>query len=657
MEVSLAGESFGFIPIEPLEVSHSSISDLCYVPSSAGPKLATIDEDGGVCEVWEGVRGDPLYLIETPSKPTEVFTLLSRPELLVVSLVGATSVLEIQGGTVRELDQSQTRISLSEPTVFCGDGDRGVCVQASRSWVNFFSNVANVVYKTSHSERIVSCSSRLGRAQALIALGDGELRGRGRVVLLEVSAQGEVFEKARKDVLQELVGVALVPGVGSVAITTDNSVLLFSDSDLALKSHLRMNSPLRSIASFQDGTILVGTMTGLVCRIEGSGNVLKLKSTRIVSSEPISFSPSQIPGKFFALSRSRSFLVDSSGELTRIHIGLDPLSAASSGNSALYAVLAHGAVQVSRMETLDKTTEQKIFSRLHFASFPKNLFDTLEYDSSHMLLLVRDSPPVIYSGGGAGRQMYSLGNVDSASAVEIAQERFLLVHSIDRGFCLVRNLCETVWIKPETGEEVCGLLQVGESYFMAISKTFSSIDLFSLRLDKVPRLVARKSLGFDLDRVKLHSLQQTARIILVDASAGVFSLWFEMGSVFVTAVPGPHKPVSRITASAALDNDTVVTGHEDGTVSVLKIPKSVLIDEKESNFSKFSPNLCMTTVDTIASLQVSSKPISSLLRSRDGRHVVYLASAGSMGALFRSPIDSSPGICFLSGSSHAWSWS
>ena len=658
-------DCYGFVRMKPSEPLEDDFDTLSYIPSPNCSQLAAIDTAGRMCELWQGVRGQPLHVIETPSKSTSVFSIRSMPDLFVVSYIGGTVVLEIKNEVVSELEQSQTRISLSDGTVYCGDANNGICVQATRSWVNFFSKTGNAVYKCSHAERIFACSSQLGSGQVLIALGDGELRGRGRVILLGISDQGEVVETARKDLLQEVIDVEHVPGVGNVVITTDHSMLLLSANELALKSHLKFNSPLKSVMSIcRSGSFLVGTMTGLLSRVEIDNDALKIVLTQIISSEPVNLIPSVIEGKGLALTQNRSFLVDSYGNVSRLHIGTGSVvSAAFLGDqwSLVCAVTGQGVVELSRLTNYEeKISDEKIeyFSSKFFASIPRGtIIDTVSYGSSQLVLIIKDSPPIILSSSGKAKELTSLGRVGTACTVDVGK-MLLLTYSLECGYSLLNlkhdDACELVWMKPEIDIiESVGQIP-SRDLFISVSSS-GIVRVFSLSADSVPHLILENTYDFPGPNKLLFWKDNPNRIVLVNAFRGIFCLAYSTDKKMIVTAVTYNRPREQpaITASALLDQDTVVAA-EAGNIAVYKIPESVSHDETSPiAFAALTfPDLCMATVDLAASLEISdSYSVSSLLRcSHIDRSIVYFACGKTVGAVVPSRND---GFALKSN----WAWS
>lgn len=659
-------DCYGFVRMKPSEPLEDDFDTLSYIPSPNCSQLAAIDTAGRMCELWQGVRGQPLHVIETPSKSTSVFSIRSMPDLFVVSYIGGTVVLEIKNGVVSELEQSQTRISLSDGTVYCGDAHNGICVQATRSWVNFFSKTGNAVYKCSHAERILACSSQLGSGQVLIALGDGELRGRGRVILLGISDQGEVVETARKDLLQEVIDVEHVPGVGNVVITTDHSLLLLSANELGLKSHLKFNSPLKSVMSiFGSASFLVGTMTGLLSRVERDKDALKIVSTRIISSEPVNLISSVIEGKGLALTQNRSFLVDSYGNVSRLHIGTGSVvSAAFLGDqwSLVCAVTGQGVVELSKLtnyeEKISNYDESEYFSTKFFASIPRGkIIDTISYGSSQLIVIIKDSPPIVLSSSRGAKELVSLGRVGAACTVVLGKI-LLLTFSPECGYSLLNlnddDACALVWMKPEIDIiESVGQIP-NRDFFISVSSS-GIVRVFSLSADSVPYMILENKYDFPGPNKLLFWKDNPNRIVLVNAFRGVFCLAYSTDKKMIVTAVTYNRPREQpaITASALLDQDTVVAA-EAGNIAIYKIPESVSHDETSPiAFAALTfPDLCMATVDLAASLEIcDSYSVSSLLRcSHIDRSIVYFACGKTVGAVVPSKND---GFALKSN----WAWS
>ena len=652
-------ESFGFIPVESSEPVKSPLSHMFYLQGPTGSKLSAFDSENTLFELSPGICGEDMHVVETASKPVGVFSLETRPGLVVISLITTTTVLEIENGVISELDQSQTRISLSESTIYCGDSSSGVCVQAAKSWVNFFSKTGNIVYKCASSERIVACSSKLGHREVLVALGEGELRRRGRIVLLEASDLGDaVIETRRNDILQEVLDVELVPGKGNVAITVDNSILLFSAHDLSLKSHIKLNSPLCSITSFQSGSVFVGTMTGLLCGLDITGESEAL-TTRIISSEPITLFPSFAPpGKALALCKSRSYFVDgSTGDLCRVHIGQETISAAfvpSRNENELdycFSVTSKGVVYMSRLSLAKFCAHDELFTQNFITSFPSSdeTIVNLVESSSHLILLVKDSFPIFFNPKNKSAEIItSLGRVSAACALG---SDFLIAHSPETGYCLLKQGRLVVWTKPADLEDtVQSIVLLSSGYFVAVTST-GIVKVYTLEEDAVPKLVTQRDLQLSAGGINKLFLAtcNPNRIFLINCIRGIFTLAFAFNTILVTALQ--HCATgSIISASALLDDDTVVTGHSDGEIRIFKVPKSVADDEKSDVFFRMRSapmDLCMTTIDLIASLHVES-PVTSLIRSFDkNQRIVYVACANALGAIVPFVAGENPGFSFL----------
>ena len=614
-------QSFAVTQFCGSQKSTKEISNLVVTCHTDERRVICVDESGSFCRLGFGTHCKLLVRLEPPTKSLAVFGIPTFPNLTVVSTVGGTLVLDSRGGKLVELDQTQTRIALSDMTVYCGSFPGGLGVQATKNWVNVFSASNNYVYKTENGQKVIACASDIRSQTIGVVLGDGDLRGRGRVITLELSQDGSLVGKTRKYFLQELTGIVL-SDYGIVVLTSDNSIQLLDPSSLSLKSHLKVNAPLKSIACLAD-KILVSSATGLLCEVGVSDSGLQFLSTRLVANEPVTLVGT---GVQFAVSQNRVFRISGPElNLERLQTPPDTSGLFQISDSVIAAVVS-GDICLFRL------TDSAPFYTHPLMRLPP------DYPRPSELLAVKGSIFSIFAGHAlalsvnvfAGHNvqiLHSLGSVTTACVLELEGAQCILSWSPEAGLVLTEGSVH-LWSKTES-EQMVAMAQLTPNSVICGFRSGKMVVMQISRCQVASTVSERSTWLTDLR--KLIVLNQ--RIFAITESTGVYTLIFRDSdrALLFTAISPSHVTGERfsVTASAILDNDHVVIGESSGRMTVMRVPTCVRNDEK-SHLRGFSstadPALCMTVMEPVASIDLGVAVLAAV-SSDDARRIVYLSTS------------------------------
>ena len=537
-------------------------------------------------------------------------------------------MLEFKNGKLLELDQAQTRFGLSETTVFCGDALTGVAVQATRSWINVLSAQGNVVYRIGNSERLVACSSRSGSNRIVVGLGEGELRGKGRVLVLEVGGDGQIIEKGRKDIVTEILDLVLV-GDHIVVATTDNSLLLLSS--FSITHHLSLNSQIKSLTSANNGDILVSSTTGVLTRLRIASDQLVVESSRLLSSEPLSLSKTVVledgTNGVMGFTQSQSFFISSDLRIDRLDFRRGTSSACPVGSRLIG--INSGELDDYAFTPVRPATVMDTFCLKTMCQVDSPVKSVISYNTKLVVLFDDSEPLVVDSVTHEALRLYSLGIVKAAVTVTLNAQQYLLTWSESSGLSLLDEYL--VWSKPMT-DPLDSIAQLSPELVVCVTSD-GRVMVFSLSVSEVPRLVGSAQAPFQGGHNSVFTID--GRIILVNSLCGVTTCIFR-DSVIFTSISS--NAIDQIASCAVLARNLVVCGTARGTIYVYKIPDSVSTDELtqcQGLPTGLPADLCMTATEIIVAVQVSESPIVSLVHCGDKRNVVYFSAAGGeLGAIF-----------------------
>jgi hypothetical protein len=624
MELEEEAKSFICGTYEPFSSSGNSLRSLVFTTADGGTKLLGVQEEGHIREIFPGFFCDRIASLETPTKAVAVFSPVHFPSICLVSTIGSTTILENRGGELVELDQNQTRFGLSDMTIYVGDCMRNVAVQATKTWVNLVSVSGNAVYRPPNGERVLSCSSRSGLNRIALGLGEGDLRGKGRVILLEVSPDGQIKEITRKDILQEVLDVTIVDDQTILAITNDNSVhhFLYTEGALKAKTHLRLNIPLKSVRSFMTGEVIVSSASGVVVqlRVDTNSGELGVVSYSSLTSDILALSDAtKIDGKdiIIGTSSSKCFLLTPDGEVIRLFTGRS-VSSVAIGSGHVFSVVA-GDLLVSSRPDFGQFVS-KVFSTSSIVSIPSTVTGVVQPDKKRdvLLLSVQDESPILMKAN--PREGLSLFSIDPANlAVPVGKSSAIVSGS---NYLALIELLESdsvriVWTVPFYNT-VTSLCQVNEDQ-IALTTQSGDIEIYTLSWDQVPRRIALTRLGRE-ESSDLHIMSPgNGRILLMEKSSGRVTSCFLRSSdhqiIFTSVAPESWEPIS-LSSFCLLGTDIVVLGSHDGRIRIVQLPFSVDSDEQSGIpllATPAGPEMCMCVNELVDELNPSSVAISSVV--------------------------------------------
>lgn len=614
-------QSFAVTQFGGSQKSTKQISNLVVACHTDERRVICVDESGSFSRLSFGTPCELLVRLESPTKSLSVFGIPTFPNLTVVSTVGGTLVLDSRGGKLLELDQTQTRVALSDMTVYCGAFPAGLGVQATKNWVNVFSASTNYVYKPENGQKVIACASDIRSNTIGVVLGDGDLRGRGRVITLELSQDGRLVERARKDFLQELTGIVLSAN-GIVVLTSDNSIQLLDAFTLSLKSHLKVNAPLKSIACLED-KLLVSSATGLLCEVGVSDSGLQLLSTRLVANEPVSLVGT---GVQFAVSQNRVFRISGPElNLQRLQTPHDTSGLFQVSDSVIAAVVS-GDICLFRLTASALFHTQPLASLSH--DYPKPS-EVLAVKGSIFSIFAGQTPPLsvnVFAGHNV-QILHSLGSVTTACVLELEGAQCILSWSPEAGLVLTEGSVH-LWSKTES-EKMVAMTQLTPTSAICGFRSGKLVVMHISRSQVASTVCERSTWLTDLR--KLVVMDQ--RIFAITESTGVYTLIFrdsDRALLFTALSPSNVTgELVSVTASAILDNDHVVIGESSGRMTVMRVPSSVRNDEKSQlrGFSSTAdPALCMTVMEPVASIDLGVAVLAAV-SSDDDRRIVYLSTS------------------------------
>ena len=637
------------------------LSSLALIESNDGVKLLGINNQGALNRVHPGYSAELLVVLEGQTKAVNVFSSAHFSGTAIVSLVGSSLVLEWRDGRLVELDQSQTRFGLSESTIYVGDCMRNVAVQATRSWVNLVSSAGNAVFRVPNAERVFACSSRAGSNKVLVSVGDGDLRGKGRVIVLEVLADGRIVEKAKRDFLQEVIDVTMVDSSRFAVITADNSIysLSLAEDHLKITSHIVPNMALKSITTFSNQDVIVGSNTGVVVRLrlDPMAEQLSVESSRMICAEALNVSdPITIDGHEFILAQSstQSFLL-SNGDLEVIRIEAQkdlPISSLVIGEHNMFGISSGDLLVLSRppFELPKAKCSISAISKLPSGSSCLKIFQPAP-NTSHVFLTMADSSPLLLdlANPSDARDLYSMGSLDVAIPVSLNEDRSAVLgwsQSRDEGsLSLLEYLpstkgFQTLWTVPFL-EQIFRICQIDNERF-AVTTSEGTLSIYSLYADAVPRVLASiKIPGQDVSCVEIFSVSPT-RLVLINREDGGVSTCFhrpDVRDIVFTSVPSPVSSPVSVSACSIADPDLAFIGTTDGRIRLVAVPASAAVDEQSTMKNlklATQPDLCMATTETVGELVISPNQAIASMVANPETGVVYFSTQTGLGVL--SPV-------------------
>jgi hypothetical protein len=626
-------ESFTVFELSNALADGVQLDQLAIVGEQGSQKLLGTDFEGNLLELFPGLSSEPLVQLDSSTKAQAVFAPVHFPRLAVVSLVGGTVVFESrEDGKLVELDQSQTRFGLSDSTLYVGDCMRNVTVQATKSWINLVSSAGNAVFRIPNSERVFACCSRPGSNKVLVGLGDGDLRGKGRVLILEVLSDGQIVEKSRRDLMQEIVDVTMVDEQNHYAITSDNSLYhleLTPDVELKIRHHVVPNMALKSVTCNSNTGVLVSTATGALLEFN---TTLELVSRRVICGESISLSdPLSVENQQMVViqSVSRTYLF-TNGEIVPLGIHKDvSVSSLAIGERYLFGI-SQGDVVVASKPRMDFS---RVFSFSKIANFDHKI-EIVQNDSDSLCLTSRDatySMSILHPH--STEALYTFPSADLSIHVVVDGRNGMLVWGQAELHLVVERI--VLWTVPFP-DVVLSMCQHGQDRF-AVSTNEGLIHVFSLSAHSVPKLVA--SVVTEWTAVRLMSASRSRLVVVDTTSGGVSTCLVRESDMTFSSVPNPSFEGFKVSACTMVTDSLVVLGSTTGRIRLVEIPSSVTIDET-SGMKGLIPNshrdLCLTVTEVVGELEMHKGPISSMVTN--GR-AVYWSSPGGIGVMTPSPPD------------------
>jgi hypothetical protein len=585
----------------------------------SNPALIAIASSGNIYELLSGAILESIATMEASMKPLCAFSFRNFPDLFAVSLVGGTVVFRYDGNRICELDQTQTRIALTESSIFCCDIGANYSMQVTKTWINVFTATGNTVYRCEHGNRISASISECATNRIAVGLTDGELRGKGRVLLLEVSPNGQFIEMFRKDFTSEIVGLVITQDC-YVALAADNSLYLLTGS-LVLKSHLVLNSPVRSVSNHGNNVFVSSTSGGLSHFIVEHGS-LKLLSNRILVNEPVTLVKER--DRIYAFSHSRTFVIAPDFSIERIQCGKD-----SSGfcdvTDSLKLVVSGG--EISLMRSMKSPPSPSVFDGRLLTSVPSlSGWLPLQQKNSIFLLRPNDSPLLWNRKDKSLMSISSLGPVACVCDLSLGNRLYLLTWGSESGLVLTdTDQFKHVWAIP-LSESVAAMTQISVDKVMVAFST-GDLAVFEISESVVPKRVSL--LSCHLRNIKRLACSN-GRIFLIDIEAGIFTLIYRStdSALLFTSV-SPLSDKSPITASALMDHDRVVIARTNGVIEVYRLPASMAKDEAsqlQGLVPGSMPDMCMTVPILVGSYLADGISFTSAVHCGDERNIVYLST-------------------------------
>ena len=633
MTIRSARESFTVLELSNAILDGIQLDQLAIVGEQGSQKLLGTDFEGNVLELFPGFSGEPLIQLESSTKAQGVFSSAHFPKLAIVSLVGGTVVFESrEDGKLVELDQSQTRFGLSDSTLYVGDCMRNVTVQATKSWINLVSSAGNAVFRIPNSERVFACCSRSGSNKVLVGLGDGDLRGKGRIIILEVLPDGQIVEKSRRDLMQEIVDVTMVDEHNHYAITSDNSLYhleLTSDMELKVRHHVVPNMALKSVTCNSNAGVLVSTATGAL--IEFNTN-LELLSRRVVCGESISLSdPLSMDNQQMVViqSASRSYLF-TNDEIFSLDIHKDvSVSSLAIGERYMFGI-CQGDVVVASKPSMEF---KRVFSFAKIANFNHKI-EIFPTDNDSLCVTSRDAT---YSMSIAHphtcEALYTFPSADLSIPVVVNGQNGMLVWGQAQMHLVVER--KILWTVPFP-DLVTSICQHGQDRF-ALSTNEGIIHVFSLSAESVAKLVA--SVTTEWTSVRLMSASSSRLVVIDTAGGGVSTCLVRDRDITFSSVPSPSLEKFQVTACTMVTDSLVVLGSSTGRIRLVEIPGSVAVDEvsgMKGLIPNSNPDMCLTVTEVVGELEMHKGPISSMVTNGPA---VYWSSPGGVGVMTPAPPD------------------
>jgi hypothetical protein len=589
--------------------------------SSSKPYLLGIDSDSQVSKICSGVSSQILGRLEGPSKAQSVWVSSNLPSCLIVSFLGSTSVLCLQDGVFTELDQSQTKLILSETTISVCDLREGMVVQASRYWVNICSPRTSCMYRSSHGERVICASSSIHYPEVAVALSDGDLvRGRSKVVILQISeSSGMVIEKHRREYSHEILELVTIPDGSIVAITADKSILFLS-STLSILTNLAIDFPLKSIALFGNSDILVSTSTGVL--LSFNPTTRELTNSTMLSQRPVSFGRSD--SAIFAFSSQRYFVfTDDRRSPQRLHPpNSEEFHSLASLGTVVAGVSMLGDVVIFESNVFDHSDLD--IERVQIQNLPTKL-------SGHMIKI---SNGCLFLGGPTGYPTFvSTTNVsrsfpmmegtvcgalispDLMVTYSIHEKSLVLFKLIisDQSLDIIRLLAKPVCSQTDTLVSCIECFDSNGTVILAFEN--GDIQTWKISEESLPILTRSITQNFPPGSCWVLPLSMD-EFVLVHSLVGVFTLTNDLEFTSVSPSFVEDSPLaSSITCACVVDQQHVMTGDVWGVVSLYRIPGMPRIGSRLEK--------CMQVTDISTSVRASSDRINKLVHCRDSRKIIY----------------------------------
>jgi hypothetical protein len=640
MVVSQCETSFGCFFVRRLTELGHRFEHLYVEQGQANFTLVGVDERGSFNRILPGYMSELLVKIDAQTKVINVFSAVNLPNITVVSTVGSSIILEQRDGQLVELDQSETRFATSETTIYVGGCMRSVAVQAAKTWINLVSSSGNAVYRVPNGERIFGCSSKPGLRRILIGLGDGDLRGRGRVCLLEVSPDGQIVEVGRKDFMQEIVDVTIINESSSAVASVDDSIyqLVFGDDGIRVKSHLKLNISIKSITAFSSGELLCSSVNGIIILLDQNFTV---KSSMSVAPEPIFLGDpilvgddEYVPG----ISQGKCVLISPNSTIARLMLP-SPASSVSISNNLIFSATG-GDLTLSKMPSLTHGPSP-VFCPSLKVQIPSKARGSLQPDPSrdvYFVPLVNESPIMMRP---SDKQCFSLFSLPPIDVAIVAGDCCILAHGSD-SLSLIEMTTDdnfrVVWSLPFV-EGVCAMTLLGDDKF-AVCTDSGLISIWSLSRTMTPKQLAASQLSENYGTVKLLATAR-GRLFVVNLGTGKLITCFYRNtdrSLLITSVPEPDFSGSPATCCALVTESVVALGTRDGHLRLVEIPESVFQDEEcglPFCTSSSDPETCLTVNLVIADQELGPKAgiIDMLTIPGKPGFVFFSTDDGQMGVL------------------------
>ena len=632
------------LDLEPHVHGRKDIRSLGFSATDTGTKLIAFHGDDEVIELYPGFFAEHVATLEPPTKAIAVFSCAHFPSICLVSTIGSSLVFENREGKLTELDQNQTRFGLSDSTIYVGDCMRNVAVQATKTWVNLVSASGNAVFRPPNGERVVACSSKSGVNRIALGLGEGDLRGKGRVCLLEVSPDGQIKEISRKDLMQDVIDVSLVNDETIIVATNDNSIyhLIHNSGEqlMKTKTHLKLNIPLRSVSCFSNGDVVASSSNGVIVRLrfDPTNGELGIESHCFLTTDPLSLSDStRIDDQevLIGLSPGKCYVLSNDLEVTRIYTD-QPVGSLVVTLENIFSV-SSGDVVVSKRPPFFGRFPRHVFSSSRLAQLPCEITSLIQPDPKREVYFItcnNDSPILLNPTTRKSLTLLSLEPVHIAT--RIGQDGLVLVAG---STCLSLieiqsdSTVRTIWSVPFPAR-VRSVCVIADTRF-ALTTDAGLVQVYSVDRNEIPILFSSVHVVKSTD-LEVFSMGSD-RFFLVDRSTGrVYSCFYSCSNqrILYTSVSPDSWEEAKVTSCCVVNRRQIVQGSGDGRIRLVQIPHSVDHDEESGMHmlltTNVEPEMCMCVNELVMELSTGS-PIVSLV-SKDG--VIYFSTGdGNLGVV------------------------